>query len=1257
MKKIILYLIFIFGEMLSFGQNIPHPNITGPLGLQVNTYTGNLFYQRTDITLRGVGLPLYGSFYYNSALDSLDEGYGYGWNFYYNMSYSQTATTVTIKRSDSRTDEFKLENGIYKAPKGVFDQLLFNGNEFFLRTKEGTRYFFSNPSHKKLTGILDANNNSATLVYASGVLSKIRNSSGRCLMLGWSNGNLQYMLDSALPAKKYTYHYNSSKDLVSVTNPLTAAVSFTYNNHALARMADEKNNPVVINYSADEAVASITSCNEDINLSIITLPREYFTCGGCPPPEIPPGTVDPKLCYITRSSSAGPQLTTYFFNEYGNMGPVTNAGGQKAYFTYDSDNNIIKFTDWKGLATRYSYDTKGNLLTETDPLGYKTTYTYEPNYNKLTSIKDKRGQTTSLAYDPYGNLATVTMPGGITEQYQYYSNGNLQSYTNARNQTTGYVYNGDGDLVTINYPVGSQHFEYSGSCCNLSKITDANGNSLSMTYDLLNQVTSIKDDRNNTIFKNYDATGNLANETDPNGIVKNYGYDQESRLSSVFLPSAGTWNYTYDAANNLTRLKDANGHSTSYTYNNLNQLIKETDPLGRATMYTYDGNGNVATTKYPNGNTIQYRYDALNRLIQKDYPGNSDKYSYDANGNLASAFNNNITYTFEYDILNRLTKKNMVTWGKSISYTYDSAGNRKTMIDNDGLTYTYTYDGNNRLISLKNGYNLTTGFEYDLGGRLTRQNNANNTYTTYHYDNAGRLDAIQNKRNAGADISFFYYSFDSLGNRKTMQDKHGLHSYGYDSSYRLTAVQYANGDSESFEIDPTGNRKKRTKNGVVTTYNYNNADQLQNAGPINFVYDVNGNTTQQTDSIQRKYNYDGENRLVKVTLNAVKTVQWLYDPFGDKIERIDTNGVITKMIYDEDNLLAELNNSNITVSKFTTALNIDSWLSMNSGATEYFFHKDGLNSVTELTANSGQLVNEYKYDVYGNIIFQTVIVENPVLYTGRLWDVNLGLYDYRTRLYNSVFGRFITKDDFDGDNLDNNKYNYVRSNPINFIDPEGDIAFLAPILLIGSEAIFSAGEELLGQQINIWRGKRKHICWDDVIWEGITGGFFGIKYVKNGMNALVGVTGEAKGLLKDGLLKEVRRTKFINKINNRAFVRKDNISRKILKDYTKEFFKGEVPKQYFKRLGSTVYNSPCRDENFIGPQEQLPGNDLVNWIKFPIEILDSKDPNEIIGTNGYGDDKWVSYKDQLPYRIHFTNDPDSATAPAQRVAIWKIHAN
>ncbi len=55
--------------------------------------------------------------------------------------------------------------------------------------------------------------------------------------------------------------------------------------------------------------------------------------------------------------------------------------------------------------------------------------------------------------------------------------------------------------------------------------------------------------------------------------------------------------------------------------------------------------------------------------------------------------------------------------------------------------------------------------------------------------------------------------------------------------------------------------------------------------------------------------------------------------------------------------------------------------------------------------------------------------------------------------------------------------------------------------------------------------------------------------------------------------------------------------------------------------------------------------------KVDVGIIGSKDPNDILGPEGVGPGKYVSVNDKLNYKIRFENDPEHATAPAQKVVI------
>ena len=83
--------------------------------------------------------------------------------------------------------------------------------------------------------------------------------------------------------------------------------------------------------------------------------------------------------------------------------------------------------------------------------------------------------------------------------------------------------------------------------------------------------------------------------------------------------------------------------------------------------------------------------------------------------------------------------------------------------------------------------------------------------------------------------------------------------------------------------------------------------------------------------------------------------------------------------------------------------------------------------------------------------------------------------------------------------------------------------------------------------------------------------------------------------------------------------------------------------------------SPCDPPK--GPQEgpqgggggDVPYGPQLPKKQWDIPPVRPSDPNAIDGTIGYKDGHWISGKDKLQYTVHYENDPNVATAPAQNV--------
>jgi RHS repeat-associated protein len=145
----------------------------------------------------------------------------------------------------------------------------------------------------------------------------------------------------------------------------------------------------------------------------------------------------------------------------------------------------------------------------------------------------------------------------------------------------------------------------------------------------------------------------------------------------------------------------------------------------------------------------------------------------------------------------------------------------------------------------------------------------------------------------------------------------------------------------------------------------------------------------------------------------------------------------TDYLYDGLNLLEEVDNSGNALGRYTQSDETDEALSkLRSGTTTTYYEQDGIGAVTSLSNSAAALANTYTYDSYGKLTASTGTVANPFQYTGREFDSETGIYEYRARYYDQNVGRFLSEDPI-AFNGGLNFYRYVYGNPVTLVDPLG----------------------------------------------------------------------------------------------------------------------------------------------------------------------------------------------------------------------------
>jgi RHS repeat-associated protein len=966
--------IFITAVIVFFGcnadaQNINSPNKKGPLGTQVNTYTGNLYIPRNDIYVPARGLDLDISFYYNSYNFDQASGFGNGWSFYYSIKYAvDTAGNNVITWGDGREDLYTaLPGGGFKSPTGFFDTLTnYQPNKYSLTETGGTKYYFDNSTTKKITKILERNGNYINFNYSDSLLTSIVNNEGQTISLIYDGtGKLTTVVDAiTTPSRTWTYTYDGAGNLKQVTDPLGGTNKYTYLvNGPMKTLSDKNSNTVDIIYYGDYSVSELIGCNK----------RQSFSYDST-------ANVAIVTDYVATGNN---QVTTYGYTKINGLACLTslisNCCGYNMKFEFDNNGNKTKQTDANGNVSTYSYDSRGNVLTMTDPLNQTATITYSASFNSMTSFTDPLGNKTTTSYDNAGNLTQLVSPGNLVCTATYNSNGDMISSADPKGNIFTYNYDPYGNPVSVNGPNGYHATLAFDARGHLLSYTDARGNTSNIEYDILDRLKKITDPVNNSVQLTYDAEGNATTVKNQNNETAHLNYDASNRMVQFTDAVNNKSSIVYDAIDNTVAEKNALGNTTSYTYDTRNRLSSVTDALGNTGNLSYDANGNVTTVSMPNGEQLSYTYDKLDRVAAiHDNTGNIASIAYDKNNNIKSYTNaTGAVTTANYDSLDRI-RQITDPLGNSSSFTYDKNDNISTVTDRNGFVNTYTYDNMNRVKTYSDNNGFITSITYDTEGNVISAKDQNNNITNYVYDSLNRVktttyadgkfmqcsydkkwNMISRRLTDGSTIGFVY---DSL-NRMVQKILPGgnIFTYTYDAIGRV--ITAANGSGiVSITYDALNRITSETFDGRTTRYDYNIAGRTQ--------------TIIYPDSTTIIKTFDTRNRLTGIARGNNNLVAYQYNNADQAIAKTFANGVVTNLQYDFANRLNGYNTGNGSIQNtsysYDKEINKQTISRLNDPSlSEQFTYDNAYRTTTYKRGPIGgspTVQNTYNFDALGNRI-------------------------------------------------------------------------------------------------------------------------------------------------------------------------------------------------------------------------------------------------------------------------------------------------
>ena len=725
---------------------------------------------------------------------------------------------------------------------------------------------------------------------------------------------------------------------------------------------------------------------------------------------------------------------------------ITDGSVTWKYF-YDANSRPVRKEDDNSHGTNTAYDTAGRLSATTDAAGNSRTIGYDADSNVLTTtvleISDlgtaPQSFVTTYAYDALERRITTTDSIGNVEHDLYNSRGNVKSHIDARGNQTLSAYDGANRLVST-----------------ARKMTDTGDGSGAVTFVL--DGTRSQDDE-----------GRLVSQTDDNGNATTYQYDALNRRIATLYPDGTADTTTYDVHGNATQVVDANGSLLTATFDADDRL--KTRSISRAAgvvgttseTWKYDGLSRVVYAQN-DGSLVTRKYDSQSDVTQETLqigagPVRTMTATFDGAGNrLSMVYPAGVTVTRTNDLLDRA--KTISTSGPRICSNGPTPGivcTSNPVCGAGGVcqpplaagTANYDYAGPDRVVRRKccaASANEQLDVVYDNARRMTRTTHARLTPPGLIDDHAYGWDPVDDKTSRTQLLS--------PGTGRS-------DSYAYDSASRLVhAVESPTSLPPipiDYALDGVGNRTTVTGGTEAGAYTMSAvlsepADRQLNqytSTPFDGTrdYDRNGNLLHKSGTGET-LSYDYRNRMVQVN-GPGGTHTYAYDSLG---RRILADG--SQFFSIDNDTVQQLTATGAFKSAQVYGDRIDDMVmgaqdvDGNGSVDRVAYHADDMGNVMAVTNGIGTVLEKYDYDNFGKPRFFDAVgspiaqsaIGNPWLFNGHRYDSETGLYDYRTRYFDPRAGRFTSRDTIGTWGDDGNLGNgnaYAGNNPWSAVDPMG----------------------------------------------------------------------------------------------------------------------------------------------------------------------------------------------------------------------------
>ncbi|MCW5963219.1 MAG: RHS repeat-associated core domain-containing protein [Bryobacterales bacterium] len=599
----------------------------------------------------------------------------------------------------------------------------------------------------------------------------------------------------------------------------------------------------------------------------------------------------------------------------------------------------------------------------------------------------------------------------------------------------------------------------------------------------------------------YTYTDNVTRITDPASVWRESTVDGAGRLIKVKEKTNDETTYTYNGLDNLLTVTQG-AQTRTFSYDTAGLLAQVTNPESGTFTHFYDASGNVSQTNLPQGGSVTYTYDLIERRTFSDYSDantpdvtltwdtSSKMRLYRSRAHTGATTVAQTTFG-SYDPLGRALTSSQDIIGAasafSFTYSYDRAGNLRTMGYPSGRSLTITYTTGS-LISALSGTkssvttNYLTSPSYTPFGALSQVSLANGLIERTDYlDGLPQVRQIRLGDSGNATLrgewQFRYCNYGAspffraescagnngnvLGQIHTISGASFNQTYNYDDVNRLCTVRETSsttplapracgdatglsGDTwyQSYMFDRWGNMAVKATPGVtphpLTVYLLSSYSTTNNRLiGSNWGYDAAGNMTTHGGWTLA---YDSANRMKTSQPSGGSVTSYVYDADGRRVKKT-TGTTSTYFVYDAfGQLAAEYSSTDPTGS-----------------AETHYLTTDHLGSTRLVTNQTGAVVSRHDYLPFGWELYSGLtgringqgyltspegIATPTQRFTGKERDSETRLDYFGARYYSAGPGRFTSADapfadQHASDPQSWNLYAYVRNRGLSFVDGNG----------------------------------------------------------------------------------------------------------------------------------------------------------------------------------------------------------------------------